>query len=135
MAKPIEQAPAEGSKATAEVVIPKVGEVLTAEAFAALRAQLKKEVLEENTGAVFSIPGSKDAVDVGLHEQLKAGIPTDLKDAEVPEGAVAVYCAADVRAVLPNGNTYLFVANAVKHVPKGDLKALRAFGVAEFKGE
>lgn len=127
--KPVKPAATEGT----EVVIPKVGEVLTAEAFAALREQLKKEVMEENTGAVFSIPGSKDSVDVGLHEQLKAGIPTDLKDHKVPEGAVAVYCAADVRAVLPSGNTYLFVAGAVKHVPKGDLKDLRAFGIAEYK--
>lgn len=113
--------------------IPQVGEVLTAEAFAALREQIAKEVKEESVGSVFSIPGAKDAVDVGLHEQLKAGVPTDLRDLPVPEGAVAVYCATDVRAVLPTGDTFLFVANVVKHVPAGAVKALRAFGVAEFK--
>ena len=112
--------------------IPQVGEVLTAEAFAALREQIAKEVREDTVGAVFSIPGAKDSLEVGLHEQLKAGVPTDLRDAPVPEGAVAVYCATDVRAVLPSGDTYLFVANVVKHVPKHAVKALRAFGVAEY---
>ena len=113
--------------------IPQVGEVLTAEAFAALREQIAKEVREDTVGAVFSIPGAKDSLEVGLHEQLKAGVPTDLRDAPVPDGAVAVYCATDVRAVLPSGDTYLFVANVVKHVPKHAVKALRAFGVAEYK--
>ena len=115
------------------VSVPQVGEVLTAEAFAALREQIAKEVREDTVGAVFSIPGAKDSLEVGLHEQLKAGVPTDLKDAPVPEGAAAVYCAVDVRAVLPSGDTYLFVANVVKHVPKHAVKALRAFGVAEYK--
>ena len=115
------------------VSVPQVGEVLTAEAFAALREQIAKEVREDTVGAVFSIPGAKDSLEVGLHEQLKAGVPTDLRDAPVPEGAVAVYCATDVRAVLPSGDTYLFVANVVKHVPKHAVKALRAFGVAEYK--
>ena len=113
--------------------IPQVGEVLTAEAFATLREQIAKEVREDTVGAVFSIPGAKDSLEVGLHEQLKAGVPTDLRDAPVPDGAVAVYCATDVRAVLPSGDTYLFVANVVKHVPKHAVKALRAFGVAEYK--
>ena len=125
----------EGKKVGAgdAVSVPQVGEVLTAEAFAALREQIAKEVREDTVGAVFSIPGAKDSLEVGLHEQLKAGVPTDLRDAPVPEGAVAVYCATDVRAVLPSGDTYLFVANVVKHVPKHAVKALRAFGVAEYK--
>lgn len=133
MADKIEKAPKPAAGEGEVVSIPQVGEVLTAEAFAALRAQIAKEVKEESVGSVFSIPGAKDAVDVGLHEQLKASVPTDLRDQPVPEGAVAVYCATDVRAVLPTGDTFLFVANVVKHVPAGAVKALRAFGVAEYK--
>lgn len=121
-------------KETAAVVsaLPVVGEVLTAEAFEALKKQLTEEVSKEVAGATFSIPGSADSADVGLHEQLTAGIPTDLRDKEVPEGAVAVFTAGDVRAVLPSGNTYVFVGGAVKHVPACDLKELKKFGVAEY---
>lgn len=112
--------------------LPVVGQVLTAEAFEAMRKQLVAEIKADSGAAVFSIPGSADSADVGLHEQLKADIPTDLMDAEVPKGSVAVFCAQDVRAVLPSGSTYIFVANAVKHVPKCDEIELRKFGVARY---
>ena len=112
--------------------LPEVGQVLTAEGFEALRKQLVSEIKADSGAAVFSIPGSADSADVGLHEQLKAEIPTDLMDQDVPKGAVAVFCAQDVRAVLPSGATYIFVANAVKHVPKCDEIELRKFGVARY---
>lgn len=115
--------------------IPVVGEVLTAEAFEALKKQLTAEIVKDSTGATFSIPGSADSADIGLHEQLLAAIPTDLRDKEVPEGAVAVFTAGDVRAVLPSGNTYIFVGGAVKHVPVCDLKELKKFGVAEYSAK
>lgn len=117
---------------TVAVSVPVVGEVLTAEAFEALKKQLTAEIVKDSSGAAFSIPGSADSADIGLHEQLLAGIPTDLRDKEVPAGAVAVYTAGDVRAVLPSGNTYVFVGGAIKHVPACDLKELKKFGVAEY---
>ena len=123
---------ADNKEKVEKVEIPAVGEVLTAEGLKAMRAQIAQEMAVESEAAVFSIPGAADKVNVGLHEQLKASIPTDLKDKPVPEGCIAMYAAADVRAVLPDGNTFVFVAKAVKHVPKHLKEALSKFGCAEY---
>lgn len=119
-------------KADKEVALPQVGEALTAEGLAKLRAALAKELSSESEAAVFSVPGFANTANVGLHEQLMASIPTDLKGKEVPEGCVAMYCASDVRAVLPDGRTFLFKAKAVKFVPAGVEEELAKFGCAVF---
>lgn len=114
------------------VVVPAVGETLTAEGLAAMRAELLKELSKDSEAAVFSIPGHAATLNVGLHEQLMASIPTDLKGKDVPEGCVAMYCASDVRAVLNDGSTFLFKAKAVKFVPARLEQELAKFGCAVF---
>lgn len=113
-----------------------VGNVLTAEGLAALRASLAAEIRSEaKADPTFSDPNAAKSMDVGLHQTLAADVRRDLKDVPVPAGAVAMFCATDQRVVSESGHVFLFPANTVQHVPAAFASLCRKAGCAEVEAK
>ena len=109
-----------------------VGQVLTAEGLAALRAEMEAKIRSEvKVDPTFSDPNPATSLDVGLHATLMADIRQDLKGAPVPKGAVAMFCATDQRVVTESGHVFLFPKNTVQHVPAAFVSICRKAGCAE----
>ena len=109
-----------------------VGQVLTAEGLAAMRAELEAKLASEiRADPTFSDPNAATKLDVGLHATLRAEVRQDLKDVEVPKGAVAMFCATDQRVVTDSGQVFLFPANTVQHIPAAFAATCRKFGCAD----
>lgn len=109
-----------------------VGQVLTAEGLAAMRAELEaKLAAEHKADPTFSDPNAATSLDVGLHSTLRADVRQDLKDEPVPKGSVAMFCATDQRVVTDSGHVFLFPANTVQHIPAGFAAICRKFGCAD----
>lgn len=109
-----------------------VGQVLTAEGLAALRAEMEAKIRSEvKADPTFSDPNPATSLDVGLHATLMADIRQDLKDVPVPKGAVAMFCATDQRVVSDSGHVFLFPKNTVQHVPEAFVSLCRKAGCAE----
>ena len=109
-----------------------VGQVLTAEGLAALRAEMEAKIRSEVVAdPTFSDPNPATTLDVGLHATLMADVRRDLKDVPVPKGAVAMFCATDQRVVSDSGHVFLFPKNTVQHVPEAFVSLCRKAGCAE----
>lgn len=113
-----------------------VGQTLTAEGLAALRASLAAEIRAEvKADPTFSDPNSAKSLDVGLHPSLVADVRQDLKDQPVPKGAVAMFCATDQRVSTESGHVFLFPANTVQHIPDAFVSVCRKAGCAEVEAK
>lgn len=111
-----------------------VGQVLTPEGLAAMRAELEAKLASEvKADPTFSDPNAAISLDVGLHATLSAEVRQDLKDVKVPKGAVAMYCAVDQRVTTSSGHVFLFPANTVQHIPEVFAATCRKFGCADVK--
>ena len=113
-----------------------VGQTLTAEGLAALRASLEAEIRAEvKVDPTFSDPNSAQSLDVGLHPSLVADVRQDLKDVAVPKGAVAMFCATDQRVSTESGHVFLFPAKTVQHIPEAFAAICRKAGCAEVEAK
>lgn len=111
-----------------------VGQVLTPEGLAAMRAELEAKLASEiKSDPTFSDPNAATKLGEYLHSTLSADIAQDLKGAEVPKGAVAMYCAQDQRVTSESGHVFLFPANTVQHIPAAFVGLCKKFGCAEAK--
>lgn len=120
------------AKPAAPTTAIEVGQTLTAEGLAALRAELEAKIRSEvKVDPTFSDPNPATTLDVGLHATLMADVRRDLKDEPVPKGAVAMFCATDQRVVSDSGHVFLFPKNTVQHVPEAFVSLCRKAGCAE----
>lgn len=118
------------------VKLPEVGQVLTAEGLAAMRAELEAKLASEGkSDPTFSDPNAATKLGDYLHSTLSANVARDLKDVEVPKGSVAMYCAEDQRVTTASGHVFLFPANTVQHIPAAFVATCRKFGCAEVKAK
>lgn len=136
MAENKDKAPVVKDAPTPSAVPFEVGQVLTAEGLAALRAEMEAKIRSEvKADPTFSDPNPATTLDVGLHATLMADVRRDLKDVPVPKGAVAMFCATDQRVVSDSGHVFLFPKNTVQHVPEAFVALCRKAGCAEVAAE
>ena len=132
MAENKDKAPVNKDAPAAPTAATEVGQTLTAEGLAALRAELEAKIRAEvKVDPTFSDPNPATTLDVGLHATLMADVRRDLKDVPVPKGAVAMFCATDQRVVSDSGHVFLFPKNTVQHVPEAFVSLCRKAGCAE----
>lgn len=132
MAENKDKAPVNKDAPVAPTAAIEVGQTLTAEGLAALRAELEAKIRSEvKADPTFSDPNPATTLDVGLHATLMADVRRDLKDEPVPKGAVAMFCATDQRVVSDSGHVFLFPKNTVQHVPEAFVSLCRKAGCAE----
>lgn len=132
MAENKDKAPVNKDAPAAPAAAIEVGQTLTAEGLAALRAELEAKIRSEvKADPTFSDPNPATTLDVGLHATLMADVRRDLKDEPVPKGAVAMFCATDQRVVSDSGHVFLFPKNTVQHVPEAFVSLCRKAGCAE----
>lgn len=127
-----QEKPVKPAAAAAPAPAYEVGQVLTPEGLEAMRVALRAELASQaKADPTFSDPNAAVSLDVGLHSTLRANIAQNLKEVEVPKGAVAMFCATDQRVVTDSGHVFLFPANTVQHVPAAFVTVCRKAGCAE----
>lgn len=132
-AKPAAKAATTEPAVTADTPESLVGQVLTPELLAQLRAATAAQLSAQKVDPTFSDPNEAVSLDVGLHPMLLASVRQDLKDEPVPAGAVAMYAATDVRVSSETGHVFLFPANTVQFVPEVFVALCKKHGCAVYE--